>query len=337
MSLDDNSTPQPAGAFESLPASGPPPWPALDRLVEQPRRKFQHRYRVHIALFICAFFTMSWAGIIWYANYRLSLGDKSIDLYSWPVLLSGLWYSIPLLTILAAHEFGHYVFCRHHDVDATLPFFIPAPPFLLTGTLGAVIRIKEAFPSTRALFDIGVAGPIAGFVVLVPFLYIGLLMSGVATFPKSGEIIFFGEPLLFKLLAWLQFGRLPAGQDIVLHPMGFAAWFGMLATALNLLPFGQLDGGHIMYALFRRRSAAISLITLVAALGLTVRSWSWLAMTVMMVAMAFLFGLRHPRVIQEHNLDRGRVAVAALAVVIFVLCFTPVPMDVLFFPPAKLP
>ena len=169
-----------------------------------------------------------------------------------PWYIFGLWYSLPLLLILGAHEFGHYWYCRKHDVDATLPYFLPAP-VPLTGTFGAVIRIKEAFPSTRALFDIGVAGPIAGFVVLLPFLYWGVGMSAAVKFPESADLIYFGEPLLFKAMAWLRFGTLPQGFDVVLHPMGFAAWFGMLATAMNLLPFGQLDGGHIAYAVFGAR------------------------------------------------------------------------------------
>ena len=166
-----------------------------------------------------------------------------------------MWYSVPLLAILTAHEFGHYFACRYYNVDATLPYFIPAP-LPLTGTLGAVIRIREAFPSKRALFDIGVAGPIAGFVVLVPLLIWGISMSTVGPVPDGA--IYFGEPLLWKLLEWAFFGFIPAGSDVMLHPVGFAAWWGMLATALNLLPFGQLDGGHIMYARLGRYATRVS-------------------------------------------------------------------------------
>src|SRR5262249_33834433 len=127
-------------------------------------------------------------------------------------LPNGLWYSLPVLFILGSHEFGHYFFCRIHNVDASLPYFIPAP--LMTGTFGAVIRIREPFPSKQALFDIGVAGPIAGFIALLPILYIGTGLSKVAPAPpSSADVIYFGEPLLFKAMTWLHFGRLPPGYD----------------------------------------------------------------------------------------------------------------------------
>jgi membrane-associated protease RseP (regulator of RpoE activity) len=234
---------------------------------------------------------------------------------------------VPLLLILGAHEFGHYAYCRRHDVDATLPYFLPAPiPY--TGTIGAVIRIREPFPSKSALFDIGVAGPIAGFVMLLPFLYWGLALSQQVRFPEGEDVIFFGEPLLLKALAWLRFGTLPDGQDITLHPVGFAAWWGMLATALNLLPFGQLDGGHIAYAVLGRRSRYVSALTLVAAVLLTSYSTSWAFFTVMLIVMAFLFGVGHPRVIDEDTpLSSGRRLVAVFAAIMFVVCFTPVPIE----------
>jgi membrane-associated protease RseP (regulator of RpoE activity) len=198
----------------------------------------------------------------------------------------------------------------------------------MTGTFGAVIRIREAFPSKQALFDIAVAGPIAGFVVLVPFLVLGVWFSGTA--PVTEGSIYFGEPLLFKALEWLRFGNLGPDTDSVLHPMGFAAWFGMLATALNLLPFGQLDGGHISYSLFGRRAAQVSMVTLAAALGLTLLSASWVTMSIMMLIMAFFLGFRHPRVIDEHvPLTPGRRRIAVLALIIFIICFTPVPIEVL--------
>jgi membrane-associated protease RseP (regulator of RpoE activity) len=250
---------------------------------------------------------------------------------SWlSIVLSGFWYSIPILAILAAHEFGHYFYCRRHNVDATLPYFIPAPPppFFIAGTLGAVIRIKEPFPSKKALFDIGVAGPIAGFVVLVPLLYWGVTMSEVSAAPGSENVIYLGEPLLYQAMERLHFGALPQGADVYLHPMAFAAWFGMFATALNLLPFGQLDGGHIMYSVLGRRSWYVSAATLVGAIALTFISLSWLLMAIMMVAMAVFLGFRHPRILDEHvPLDGFRMAVAVLALLIFIVCFTPVPIE----------
>ena len=203
----------------------------------------------------------------------------------------------------------------------------------LTGTFGAVIRIREAFPSKKALFDIGVAGPIAGFVALVPFLYLGLKYSQMLPVP-AGDILYFGEPLGLQALAWLRFGTRPEGMDIFLHPMGMAAWFGMLATALNLLPFGQLDGGHIMYALLGKRAASVSALTLLVAVFLTTRSLSWLVFTAMMIFMALTMGLRHPRVLDEDEpIGPGRTAIAIFAFVMFVLCFTPVPVEFLTITP----
>jgi membrane-associated protease RseP (regulator of RpoE activity) len=234
---------------------------------------------------------------------------------------------VTLLGILGAHEFGHYYYCRRYNVDATLPYFIPAP-VLLTGTLGAVIRIREPFPTRTVLFDIGVGGPIAGFLVLVPALFIGMSMSSLVPVPTGPGVFYMGEPLLFKLAAWLEFGPIPADQTINIHPVVFAAWFGMLATALNLLPFGQLDGGHITYATLRRWSTPISLATVGTAILMTYNSTSWVFMTFMMLIMLVLLGPRHPRVIYEHEpLARGRRLVALFALVMFILCFTPVPLD----------
>ncbi len=251
------------------------------------------------------------------------------------VLTSGLWFSLPILSILAAHEFGHYAYCRLHNVDATLPYFIPALPFVfIAGTLGAVIRIKETFPSKKALFDIGVAGPIAGFVVLVPLLYWGVAMSEVRTSRATelANVLYLGEPLLYQAIERIHFGPLPDSADVMLHPMAFAAWFGMFATALNLLPFGQLDGGHIVYSVLGRRSWYVSAGTLIAAIGLTFVSLSWLLMAVMMLVMAMFLGFRHPRILDEHvPLDPPRMLVAFLALVIFAICFTPVPIS-LFLP-----
>ncbi len=291
-----------------------------------PPPKFQHKYARHIVLFLLTLVTMSFAQAFLFLWSAIGSDVNPFAAFTVGVFLEGLWYAIPMLTILGAHEFGHYFYCRRHNVDATLPYFLPAPlPF--TGTLGAVIRIKEAFPSKRALFDIGIAGPIAGFVMMVPFLIAGVMLSTVQPIPQAS--IYFGEPLLFKALSRLYFGTIPAGHDIFLHPIGFAAWFGMLATALNLMPFGQLDGGHIAYAVFGRRASYVSVATLGAAVLLTLRSGSWVAMTVMMLAMAFFLGVRHPRIVDEDSpLDDGRKLLAAVALVIFILCFIPIPIEV---------
>jgi membrane-associated protease RseP (regulator of RpoE activity) len=282
-----------------------------------PRPKFRHKYGRHVTLFVLTCITTTLAGALGAAS---DLGD----LVTWRGLAAGLWYSVTILAILTAHEFGHYFACRYYNVDATLPYFIPAP-LPLTGTLGAVIRIREPFPSKRALFDIGVAGPIAGFVVLVPALIWGITLSTVGPVPDGA--IYFGEPLLWKLLEWAFFGFIPSGMDVMLHPVGFAAWWGMLATALNLLPFGQLDGGHIMYARLGRQATRVSAVVLVLLLVLALVSSSWIVPAVMLAAMSVLFGFRHPPVIDEHEpLDRDRRLVAIMAALIFGLCFTPVPI-----------
>jgi membrane-associated protease RseP (regulator of RpoE activity) len=295
--------------------------------------RFQHSYGRHIVLFLVTLATTTVSGAFAYAGFQESLGllDRT-SIFSPVFLVHGLWYSVPVLLILGAHEFGHYALCRFHNVDATLPYFIPAPPFLLiTGTLGAVIRIREAFPSKRVLFDIGVAGPIAGFVALVPLLYWGISLSQLVPVSHGDGMIYFGEPLLYKAMAHLHFGPIPAGYDVSIHPMAFAAWWGMLATALNLMPFGQLDGGHVVYSLVGRRAAMVSVATLAAAAVLTTRSLSWISMMVMMVVMAVFLGLHHPRVIDEDTpLDPSRRMVAILALVMFALCFTPVPIQTFF-------
>jgi membrane-associated protease RseP (regulator of RpoE activity) len=279
----------------------------------RPVPKFQHNYGKHILLFLATLVTTDMAGATW--------PYPSIE---------GLWYAIPILLILSAHEFGHYFACRIHDVDATLPYYLPVP-LPLTGTIGAVIKIREAFPSKRALFDIGVAGPIAGFVALIPFLIWGVGQSEVVKLEPERYPIMLGEPLLLKLVSHLTWGPMPAGYDLIIHPTAFAAWFGMLATALNLLPFGQLDGGHISYSAFGHKARYVSMATLAIALGLTIVSSSWLVTAIMMTAMAVFLGFGHPRIIDEHEpLDAKRTAIAILAVVIFVICFTPVPIETLF-------
>ena len=245
---------------------------------------------------------------------------------SWDLVWPALGYSAAILGILGAHEMGHYLTCRRYDVDASLPFFIPF--ISLTGTMGAVIKIREAFPTRAALFDIAIAGPIGGFVVLVPLLFWGMGMSNVIPIPADMHGVSLGEPLLFRLAAWMEFGHIPDGHSVNIHPIVFAAWFGMLATAWNLLPFGQLDGGHLIYATLGDRSRFFSYITVVVAIVMCFISYSWIAMTVMMVLMLFLLGPRHPRVLDEHQpLGPVRYALAVAAFVMFIVCFTPTPID----------
>lgn len=317
-------TPEPL--TEPAPAA-PPDFEPVFVSLPPVRRRFQHTWWVHILWFLLTVATTTFLGITHYLTFLSNFGARDVAFHS-RVVLDGLWYSASILGILGAHEMGHYLACRWYNVDATLPYFLPFPS--LSGTMGAVIKIREPFPTRTALFDIGIAGPIAGFVVLVPLLFLGMHLSNVQPVPHNMDGYALGEPLLFKLASWLQFGSVPDGSDVNIHPMVFAAWFGMLATAWNLLPFGQLDGGHVTYATLGERSRLISIVTVSGCVGMCFVSYSWVLMTLMMLVMLFFLGSRHPRVIYEYEpLAPGRRALAIFAIVMMVLCFTPVPIDVL--------
>jgi membrane-associated protease RseP (regulator of RpoE activity) len=300
-------------------------------VVWQPAPKFQDRVWLHVLLFALTIASTTLVGANNYAAFLDDFrGSTALPMPIAALLVRGLWYSGTILAILGCHELGHYFACRYYDVDASLPFFIPVP-FLLTGTMGAFIRIREQIPSKRMLFDIGIAGPIAGFVVAVPALFIGLALSHVVRVPaNSPGLMELGEPLLFKLASWLVWGSQPDGYSLNMHPMAFAAWFGMLATALNLFPIGQLDGGHVSYSVLGPRwSTYVTFAMLGVAVGLSFLAASWIVWTGMLVLMMFVFGPRHPRVFDEDvPLDRRRLLLAAFAVVMFVLCFTPVPISI---------
>ena len=310
----------------------PPPVPSYSEPLEPAYRislgrpRFQNRLGLHVTLFVLTLLSTTLAGAFHYYAFLGEFGTRPVAV-EWSLLAHGLWYSLTLLAILGAHEMGHYLFCRRYNVDASLPYFLPFP-LPLTGTLGAVIRIREAFPTRAILFDIGVAGPIAGFLVLVPALFLGLSMSTIAPAPTEGSGWELGEPLLFQWAASAVFGAVDAGYTLNMHPMVFAAWIGMFATALNLLPFGQLDGGHITYATLGRWSTPISVATVSGAIAMTFISSSWMFMTAVMLLMMLVFGPRHPRVIYEFEpIGRGRRLLAIAAFLILAVCFTPVPME----------
>ena len=245
--------------------------------------------------------------------------------------LTGGWvYSATILAILGCHELGHYLACRYYGVDASLPYFLPLPFITLTGTLGAFIRIREQIPYKRWLFDIGIAGPIAGFLVAVPAVFFGIALSHVVPL-RGDEPYLLGDPLLFKLATWMIWGPLPDTQVLVAHPMAFAGWFGLLATALNLFPIGQLDGGHISYAVLGKRSTYVTVAMIGVAMLLAYTSKSWIVWAIVMVVMLRVFGVAHPRVFDEDvPLDGRRKILAVVALVIFALCFTPAPIQELF-------
>jgi len=278
---------------------------------------------INLVLFLVTIASTTFMGAFHYAGFVSNFAAPAQGL---PPIWPGLWYSVTILAILGCHELGHYYACRYYRVDASLPYFLPAP--FLTGTLGAFIRIREPIPTKRMLFDIGVAGPIAGFVVAVPALFLGLSLSHLLPLPEDFVGFSLGEPLLFRLAAWITWGTAPEGYSLNLHPMAFAAWFGLLATALNLFPIGQLDGGHISYAALGARSTQLTMAAAGTVILLTLLSSSWIAWAVLMVFMLIKFGPRHPRTLDHHiPLDRRRLLVAIGALVMFILCFTPAPIE----------
>ena len=296
-------------------------------VVWQPRPKFQDRVWLHLLLFALTVASTTIVGATWYASFLDDFrGSTALPMPFAALLVRGLWYSGTILAILGCHELGHYFACRYYNVDASLPFFIPVP-ILLTGTMGAFIRIREPIPEKRMLFDIGIAGPIAGFLVAVPALFVGIAMSHVTKLPDTFTGYELGEPLLFKLASWLLWGSPPAGYSLNLHPIAFAAWFGLLATALNLFPIGQLDGGHISYAVLGPRSTYVTFGTVAVAIGLASFASSWIVWTTLTIVMLIVFGPRHPRVFDEQvPLDSTRRWLALFALIMFILCFTPAPI-----------
>ena len=294
-------------------------------------RQRPERRAKYLILFILTLATATLAGADHYAGFALDFGNRRQALTLAQVLVNGLWYSVPALLILGAHEFGHYFACRYYGVQASLPYFLPVwlplPGVPQFGTFGAVIRIRQPIAVKRQLFDIGIAGPLAGFAVIVPVLLLGLSLSRVVAMPPQFRGVEFGEPLLFRATSWLMFGTVPAGYAINLHPVGWAAWFGLLATALNLAPIGQLDGGHISYAVLGRKSVVVTVLVALALIGLSVMSGgSYALWTVLIIVMLLIFGPHHPRAVDEDApLDPARLWLAALAAVIFLLSFTPIP------------
>jgi membrane-associated protease RseP (regulator of RpoE activity) len=239
--------------------------------------------------------------------------------------INGPWYSGTIMTILFSHEMGHYMMCRRHNVESTLPFFIPVPfpPF---GTFGAVIKMRGIIPNKRALFDIGAAGPLAGLFFALPAVIIGLSLSEVraVTETEAAHYLGLGEPLLFTFLAKLIVGKVPEGLDIFLHPIAFAGWAGLFVTALNLLPIGQLDGGHIIYALLGRKSELVYRLGVLAFCAFAIFYYpGW----ILFATLLLLFGFRHPAPLDESTgLNLPRKLLGILMLILFVVCFTPVPL-----------
>ena len=288
------------------------------------------RVWLHVLLLLITFGTTTVMGRIHYEGFLIDFVPRQLLFVSpWQLWVGGLWYSVPLMSILLAHEMGHYLACRLYRVPASMPYFLPLPPPVgLAGTLGAFIRIRGAITTKPILFDMAAAGPIAGFLVAVPAMTLGLQLSRVVKLPADFVGLELGEPLLFQGITHLLFGTIPDGYSVNLHPMAMAAWFGLLVTAMNLMPVGQLDGGHIAYAVFGRRSGQITIGALVAIGGLALMTYSWIVWALLLVVMLRLFGWRHPPTWDEDvPMGRGRLIVAAITLLIFVACFTPTPIQ----------
>jgi membrane-associated protease RseP (regulator of RpoE activity) len=291
------------------------------------RTRRRERWWLHVLLFVLTAGTTTFVGASFAVSFRPSLlppGGFAPGAVG-ALVRGALSFSLPLLAILLSHEMGHYLTCRHYGIDASPPYFIPFPT--LVGTMGAFIRIREPIRDKRQLFDVGVSGPIAGFVVSLPLLVWGVLHSRPNLEPllQPGTIIF-RYPLAVIGIQKLALGYTFTSEQAVEHPVFLAAWFGLFVTALNLLPLGQLDGGHALYAVFGRRqkTVAIPILVALALLGLKWPGW-WL-----WVVITLVIGIRHPPVIDEEvPLDPPRLAVALLVLLMFLVCFAPVPLVML--------
>ena len=246
------------------------------------------------------------------------------------LVLAGLPYGLAVIAFLLAHEMGHYLACRYYGIRATLPFFIPIPPIppiLLPGTMGAVIRILSPIKSRRALFDVAIAGPLAGFAVALPILAVGLMQSRVVDNVDLGPSIWMGEPLIWGPLQALFAPPIGPDQSLLAHPLAFVGWFALLVTAMNLLPIGQLDGGHLLYAITPRFHRAVSLTMVALMVYAGIRYFSgWLVFAVIVL---FVLGTRHPRPLTfEQQLGPGRVLLLLVALTIFASSFMLVPITI---------
>ncbi len=287
------------------------------------------RWWLHVLLFVLTLLTTTSFGSALAESYSAGrpLDEAAIAkgyerlLHGGAGISAGLIYSLPLLLILLAHEFGHYFTCRRWGVRASLPYFGPSPTLL--GTLGAIILMRSPICNRKSLLDIGASGPIAGFIVLLPFLFAGVWLSRVAPGIQASGPFAFGMPVLMRWVEWLRFPGI-SSRDICLHPMAIAAWAGLLATAMNLVPAGQLDGGHILYALFGERVHRV--VTRIFAgvlvlLGFLYWPW-WIGAVVLFLVR------RHPLIYDSEPLDGRRRAMGLGALLLFAVSLAIVPLEI---------
>lgn len=310
-------------------------------------------WRLHISLFLLTLITTTLAGIMLVAPestvadpplarpidyvlyvplaYLYSVAALIKDVVINPgLIIQGATFSGSLLLILLSHEMGHYLACRHYRVNATLPYFIPAPPLFLAGTFGAFIKIKSAIPSRRALFDIGLAGPLAGFVVAFGVSVVGLLVMQPPVAAANGFGIVFNDPLLFRLLAKVL--RVQLSPNSPINPYYMAAWIGLLVTSLNLMPVSQLDGGHGTFALFGQRAhRVIGRVAFITVAVLAILGFWWHHSPsgfLYAVLLGIMLRIRHPEPALMEPLGTKRILVAVLTLIVFALCFWPFPITI---------
>ncbi len=272
------------------------------------KRRLPH---INLILFVITILTTLIAGTM-----QQGINPLEYPQYLW----KGIPFSFTLFLILGCHEFGHYYMSMKHNVDVTFPYFIPAPSFI--GTFGAFIKMKSPIMDRRILLDIGAAGPLAGIIVAIPILFIGLVFSEIVPETATGGI-HLGTSILFSLLNWIVHGFMPDNASLILHPIAFSGWIGLLVTCLNLLPVGQLDGGHVAYAIFGYRQRILAKVILVMLLVLGFTGWSgWLVWAALLLFM----GVNHPPVAYDWvPLDRRRKTIGLITLTVFVVTFTPVP------------
>jgi membrane-associated protease RseP (regulator of RpoE activity) len=302
-------------------------WPLYKPFIKKPPRT-----SINLVLFILTFGTTWLMGIVEYISYRFSEVASAnlqqlitLTLKNPSLILDALYFSVAIMFFLLAHEGGHYLACRYYNIDATLPYFIPAPT--LVGTFGAFIKIRAPITNKKVLFDIGIAGPLAGFIVSLPTMIYGIMMS--KSLPPAemaeGMYLHLGDPLIFKLLQKLLLPAIPENYDLLLHPLAFVGWFGCLATCLNLFPVSQLDGGHIAYSIFGSQYSKISKFIFFGIIGMGVLSgyYGWFFWALIL----FFLGFKHPPTLDDDlELGRRRKILAFVAFLILILTFTPKPI-----------
>ncbi len=273
---------------------------------------------INLALFLATVLSVVFIG---------ALNEGSNPLSDPTSIVQGVPFAFTLLAILGTHEFGHYFAARRHRVAVTLPYFIPMP-LSFVGTFGAFIQLRSPVRNRNQLFDVGVAGPLAGLMVAIPLLLYGLSLSPVQPLPSEGGYILEGNSLLYLAAKYLVHGQLlPSnGLDVMLHPMAFAAWFGLLVTAFNLLPVGQLDGGHVIFTLVGNRIQYVGTLFVAALLIMGVALWQgWFVWALLI----FLLGVGHPPPLNDISpLNSKRKLLASLTILVFALVFVPVPLTV---------